>query len=535
MPKLFALLLLATLQSAHAGVTATLSLASADTLSIRYDIPASCQALTFVNGGIRPQDAQAMRANWRASDDCASIDGKGMQRSGATCEALQFTVPASTLQLDRVYPWAFPMGGAIYSHTSAFEVDTSCGPVTWKFSAPKGTVVLNGAAYPDNVSAASAQWLPVIFMERPHTGRSYVDARLSKPTSAFVSDTVQRTFDLYGRLLPGLDVDSAFVAITLSQDPRSFGGDVAAHSTIRLSVPASLPAPMEMDIHGYLAHEVAHMHQPMKWNDSWRDQPMIDEGGADLLRWIALAQLAWADQAYLKQYMDTAFNGCLIAAQGNSWNATAERGWGKAPYQCGLAFHAIGLAARSAQAPATTVLRDYYRAGRSGAATDFASALECGAKAGCHARWLNRIAGAEPVAAVFSDYARSGGFLKVADTASTTVLEPVMRDVIGQLMRIDCHGQVSFYDNPGMLLIGPVGQCAVLREGMSIVTAQGQPLYAGVAVIASVLDACAGKGAVSLGLKDGTAIELGCSAASVRAPAELFEVDVARLRTLLGV
>lgn len=536
MKKYVAALLLAASQIAHADVSATLSLATPDSLTIRYEIPASCQALTFVNAGIRAQVADAMRANWRASDGCGTVDGHGVKRSGAACKALQFTVPTSTESLDRVYPWAFPMGGAIYSHTGAFEVDTSCGPVSWKFSAPKGTVVFNGVSQLDSVSAGSAQWIPVIFMPRPHTGRSYIDPRLPAPTGAFVSDTVQRTFDLYGRALQGLDAGRGFVAITESTNPHSFGGDVAAHTTIRLTVPASIPAPMEVEIHGYVAHEVAHMYQPPVWHDRWQDQPMIDEGGADLLRWIALAQLAWADDAYLKQFMERAFNGCVMQAEGKSWNAVPNRGWGKTPYQCGLAFHALGLAARTATAPAMSVLRDYYQAGRSGAATDFAHALECGAKAttACSARWLNRIAGAEPVATVFADYARTGGFLKVSDGSSGNLVEPVVRKLIAQLMQIDCHGQISVYDNPGVVLIGQVGQCDVLREGMSIVTVQGQPLFSGPAAIQSVLQGCAGKGAVSLGLKDGTTIALRCGAKDVWAPAQFFEVDAGQLRKLLG-
>lgn len=539
--SLFLLSLSATVASAHDGVTATLSLAAPDTLTIKYDLPASCQALTFLNNGIREQAASAMRSKWKASDACGAIDARGVRRVDAACTALQFSVPASTDKFDRVYSWAFPIGGGLISHTSAFAVTDSCGPVSWRFHAPGGSVVFDGVPLPDGAApAGDAGYRPVLFFSAPLAGgaatRSYVDPRVSAATAAFVTDTVTRSFDVFERSLPGLDAARGFVAITASPDGRSWGGDAAAHTTIRLMVPASLPQPMEKDVRGFVAHEVGHMFQPLDWHDAWNaDRNMLSEGGAEFLQWMALAQNGWSDSGDLKRRLEHAVNNCVILAEGRSWKAIPDRGWGRAPYDCGMAFHVLGLAARSSKEPAWRVMRDYYQAGRKGQATDFANALECGGRAGCNARWLDRIAGAEPVATVLSAYAGTGGFLKAADGLVASAAEPLMRNLIVRLMAIDCGGQISLYQDPGMVRVGPVASCKALRQGMDIVAAEGQPLFAGPAATRAAYAACEARGSVRFGLQDGGQVELACDAAKIGAVPALFEVDMNVLRKRLGI
>jgi hypothetical protein len=540
MSKLFVLSLLSlytTVAPAFDGVTATLSLAGPDTLRIRYDLPDSCQALPFINNGIRDNVATALRAKWTASDACGTVDGRGVRRADASCKALQFTVPASTEKLDRVFQWAFPIGGGLYSHTSAFAVDPSCGPVSWRFSAAGGSVVFDGAPLADSAApSGDAGYRAVIFLRAPLASgaRSYVDPRMSNAAASFVSDSVTRSFALYGRRLPGIDATRGFVAITMSPDERSWGGDVAAQTTIRLMVPASLPAPMEKDVHGFVAHEIGHMFQPLDMHDAWNeDLTMLKEGGAEFLQWMAQSELAWLDSGELKLRLENAINKCVIAAQGSSWKGIRNRGWGRTPYDCGLAFHVLGLAGRSTSAPAWQLMRDYYAAGRKGASTDFSTALECGAKTGCSARWLNRIAGAEPVAAVLTAYAGTGGFLKLAQGMPPGVVEPVMRALIATLMAQDCGGQISLYQDPGMARVGAVGSCKSLRQGMDIVAAEGYPLFAGPAAVTAAYAACAAKGSVSLGLQGGDRVNLACDAAHIGGVPPLFEVDMAVLRARL--
>ncbi|MES2320348.1 MAG: hypothetical protein V4631_22950 [Pseudomonadota bacterium] len=542
MPKLFVVLLLslATLASAaESGVTATVSLAGPDTLNIRYELPDNCQVLPFINKGIRDEAAAGIRSDWKASDACGAVDGHAVRRTAAACKALAFSVPATTRGYDRVYPWAFPMGGAVYSHTGAFAVDGSCGPVSWKIVAPGGTVVLNGEQFSENAALSpyrdNATYMPVVFLNRPiSSSRSYIDPRLPAATAEFVADAIRRAFAQYPEIVPGLHAAYGFVVVTPSPH-QGWRGDAGNGTTLRLMVPATIAPEMELTMRAFIAHEVAHFFQPLVWRDAWSgEQNMLAEGGAELLHLMALERLKWADRGALKLILEGAVNKCVLAMDNLSWSENKDRGWGKVPYHCGLTFHALGLASRSTATPAATLMRDYYLAGRKGEVTDFAAALECGGKTGCRARWLNRIAGKEPVAAVLSAYATSGGFLKPASGVAPAMVEPVMRKLMARLMGIDCGGSVSIHQDPGAARIGQVKACKVLREGMVIVTVQGQPLFAGDAGIEALLAACHGKGLVTLGLKEGAPLELSCSATAIGTVPEMFEVDMDVVRTLLG-
>lgn len=526
------------------GVTATLSLVSPDELEIAYTLPPRCESINFLNNGVRDHIAREMRRDWIAADACGQVDARQVRRTRAACSRVSFRVPASTRQFDRVYPWAFPIGGGLYSHTSAFAVDTTCGPVSWQFVAPNGTVVVDGV--PSSSPAVRAPqtarigYAPVIFFSEPLPGgersQRHTDPRLAPATARFVTDTADAAFRLYAAQLPGLDPAPGFIAAAVSDDGTTWRGDAANHSTIRLMLPATLSAEIRPAIRQFVAHELAHMLQPLEWNDAWdKQQPMLAEGGADLIAWLASASLGWADRAALRQGAAKAINSCVIAAEGKSWSGIGDRGWGKIPYDCGFTFHVLGLASRSTRAPAAAVMRDYYLAAQKGGPTDFARALECGAASGCSAQWLGRIAGDEPIASVLSAYAKSGAFLTTQADWDPALVEPVMRNIIARLMQADCHGQISIYREPGLARIGPVTRCKTLREGMVIVEAQARPLFASRAGIEAVLDACRTTGKTRLGLRDGARIDLDCNARDIAPPAELFDVDIDLLLRLLGI
>lgn len=70
-------------------------------------------------------------------------------------------------------------------------------------------------------------------------------------------------------------------------------------------------------------------------------------------------------------------NGCVLAANGKSWKALPRCGWGRMPYDRGLAFYAIGL---SSDVPRSTLLRlrDYNRKGKQGERTEPESCIGWG-------------------------------------------------------------------------------------------------------------------------------------------------------------
>lgn len=119
------------------GVKATLSMASETALELQYDVPDGCTKLAFTNNGIGAASASAMRSGWKALEQCEQLDADAIKITGS-CTHLRFQVPTDARDLDRVYPWAFPFKGGIYSYTSAFAVQSSCGAVRWQFNAPAG-------------------------------------------------------------------------------------------------------------------------------------------------------------------------------------------------------------------------------------------------------------------------------------------------------------------------------------------------------------------------------------------------------------
>ncbi|MBV8635252.1 MAG: hypothetical protein JO002_12230, partial [Burkholderiaceae bacterium] len=115
-----------------------------DALSVSYQLPSSCRDLAFINDGIRPASADELRRDWQPADDCARVDGQGLHLTKDSCSTARFRVPIRFHFIDRVYPWAQPLGGGVYAHTQSYAVKPDCGPVDWHFSAPLGTLVING-------------------------------------------------------------------------------------------------------------------------------------------------------------------------------------------------------------------------------------------------------------------------------------------------------------------------------------------------------------------------------------------------------
>ncbi|OFA05871.1 hypothetical protein [Duganella sp. HH101] len=519
------------------SVTATLSATDSASLELRYDIPATCDALNFSNPGIAPPAASDIRRDWTALDDCAEVDSRQVRRKAASCTSLRFRVPAATRNLDRVYPWAYPIGQGFYAHTSAYAVSpASCGAVDWKFSAPGGAVVVDGvpsdgeAALPS--TAPQAHYTPVALLLEPlpqgRAAKIHVDPSLPAADVRFLEGTIVDATAYLSKALPDIDFPVPYIIAVKSPDANGWRGDVANRNTMRLTISAATPARTQPALRSYLAHEVSHLLQPSGWKDAWKDdQPMISEGGADFLSWRTSAALGWQDREALKDELEKAVNGCLAAVGGANWRQTANRQQWPTPYVCGLTFHVIGLASRANDRPAMLMLRDYYGAAQRTGKTDFAQALECGAAAGCQPRWLSRVAGKEPLAEVVAAYARTPGALfKPAEKWSAATTAVVAHKLVEQLMRADCGGAVSIYNEPTAARIAAGPACKALRPGMGVVGAEGRPLFSDQTAARAVIEACSAKRQARLGLEDGGSVDIACDAATVSLPAEQYSVDI---------
>ncbi|MYM97196.1 hypothetical protein [Duganella vulcania] len=235
------------------SVAVTLSATDNTSLELRYDIPATCNALDFTNPGIPPSSAAELRRDWTALDGCGEVDGNQIRRKTASCSSLRFRVPAATRSLDRVYPWSYPIGQGFYAHTSAYAVSpASCGAVSWKFSAPGGAVVVDGRPSGDAATlpstTANAHYLPVALLLQPlpqgAAAKIHLDPRLSAADTRFLGDSILDATTYLAKALPDIDFPVPYVIAAISPEANGWRGDVAHRSTMRLTFSADAPARM---------------------------------------------------------------------------------------------------------------------------------------------------------------------------------------------------------------------------------------------------------------------------------------------------
>jgi hypothetical protein len=538
---LFALLACAPVL-AHAGapVKATITMRDPAAVEVSYAIPPACTALEFRIGDRPPGAMKPLRDDWRAADDCTALEGGRIVRKQAACTTLRLRVPAAARNVDRIYPWAYPVEQGLFVHTSTYAVTDACGAVDWVFEAPGGTVVVDGVMTAERGAHAAgpvADHMPVVLIREPFRslqGRHvHADARFTPQTLQLLDATVAGSARQLAHDLPGMPFTVPFIVASPSTPP-TWRGDVPNRTVMRLTFPPAPGPAQEAVLHRFIPHEMSHLLQPTAWNDAWQgeDESTIGEGGAEFLRVATTARLGWLDRAALKDELENAVNGCVLAADGKPWKAMRNRGWGQNPYQCGLAFYAIGLAAADTDSPLLR-LRDYNRKAKQGERTDFARDIECGGVKDCQPRWLPRLAGSEALDAVLSDYARQpGALLRVTDTWSPALVEMLAFRHVGQVMRADCGGAVSMYEEDRAARIADGPTCGTLRPGMVVIQAEGRPLFEGADGLKASVAACRASGRTVLGLRDGTSVTVPCGA-GVGLPAHVYAVDEARALALL--
>lgn len=529
--------------AATAPIKATITMRDPGALEASYQIPPSCGALDFRNEDMQPETVATLRSDWRAADDCTEFDGRQIRRKNPSCSTLRLRVPATQRTADRVYPWAYPVEKGLYVHTGVYALTNACGPVDWTFSAPGGSVVVDGVFAAGSASRTAAQgggdWMPTVLVQQAFppgaVPRVHASSQFSPQTLALLDSTVDGVGKELKRELPGLPFTVPFIVAAPSDHASNFWGDVANRTIMRLAFPPAPGPAQEALLHRYITHEVAHLTQPGEWNDSWRDESAtIGEGGAEFLRTVTAARLGWSDLAGFGGELETAVNSCLIAVRGKSWKALTNRGWALNPYQCGLTFYAIGLSSKPSPAPPLLRLRDYYRKAKQGERTDFPRELECGDAQACQPRWLPRLAGDEPLERVLQDYARSpGALLRVTSEWGPAMVKPMAFRHLAQLMAADCKGGVSMYQETVSARIAPGPTCGVLREDMVIVRAEGLPLFEDANAVKASVKACGSTGKTVLELQDGRNITLACNATAVSVPSLLFKVDLEQAQALL--
>jgi hypothetical protein len=518
------------LAHAAAPVQATVTMRDPSALEVSYRIPPTCTALEFRGADMPPGATTPLRGDWRAADECTALEGGKIVRKQAACTTLRLRVPASTRNVDRIYPWAYPVEKGLFVHTSTYAVTDACGAVDWTFEAPGGTVVVDGVMSAERGTHAAglvADYMPVVLTGEPFRNmegrRVLADARFTPGSLQLMDAAVAGSARQLAHDQPGVPFAVPFVVV--SPMSQGYRGDVANRTVMRLAVTPTPGPQQEADVHEFIPHEVGHLLQASNWNDAWEpDITTVKEGGAEFMRVATAAHLGWLDRAAQKADLERAVNSCVQVAAGKAWKDIRDRNWARNPYNCGLMFYAIGLSAPGTDSPLLR-LRDYNRKAKLGERTDFAQDIECGDGKDCRPRWLPRLAGNEPLDTVLLDYARQpGALLRVADTWGPAQAKVLAGQHVDQLMQADCGGAVSIYHEDAGARIADGPKCNTLRAGMVVIKAEGLPLFEGTGGVKASIEACHARGNTLLGLRDGTSVTVPCDA-SAKLSFHVYTVD----------
>ena len=393
-----------------ADVEVHIRLADPGALEVRYALPAGCLRLPFE----RISDAyQAIRATWQSQDACAAADGGALSRTGEACQQVRFRVPASTAKVTG-YPGAFPIGEAIYAHTSKYAVTTACGSVSYHFAAP-GSIGLQGKIHHASatVTGAAGADLAVLLTPRalpPANGAiAYYDPALSAAAVAQIQATADATIAFYRKALPDAQFNMPILAAGLATEPGgpNVGGDAADIMRLTFFNWPSAPQPEEQrKMRLLVAHEMSHRFQLRDAVDAYPHARLIHEGGGEFLRWMVSIKKGWLTHAQAGQELDDKLADCMLGTGARSWGELARReiAMNTYDYSCGLPAYAYALAARQGKGSALLRINDFYRDLRQGAAPGFEQALECGGTPLCQARWLPPLLGKTvPMTAAWHD------------------------------------------------------------------------------------------------------------------------------------
>lgn len=278
-------------------------------------------------------------------------------------------------------------------------------------------------------------------------------------------------------------------------------------------VPADALGPFETVV----AHELAHMwnmgvfkHPP--WAAAW-----LHEGNSELLATSALLALGKIDDAEASKRISNATVECGIYARGRAWKDIREREAGRYPYACGMALQFAIVAAARRDKPALDAF-GYWRDAWKSHPTYYEAVFEQEALA----------RGDEALASVLRQtltsslplieglkrlYALAGLRTAAATSLSPSLTTAFAGNLMGGIMRADCHGTMSVFTYPDYFHIEYQDElpCQQLRSGLDVVDIAGveaarRPIEASQAVAR----ACASDRTVALKTRDGETLGVAC-------------------------
>lgn len=529
-------------QTRAAEVTVHLKLVSPQELEVIYSLPEKCDAVPFLNQETLPTFGTEIRSAWQPLDDCGTANGTTLIKKNKTCSAVRFRVPASIKVFDRVSPGSFPIGDGLYVHTTSYAISDSCGSVGYKFSASgdiafKGKVYRNSASYDE----FDGQYLAAILLQKKILSNdgaiSYFDPALGIENIQLLQDIIDQSMAFYRLALPDLHFRKPILVATGPKDGGDpyYWGD--AGDVLRLALynwPQHPTGDVNQHLKRFVWHELAHRFQPHSADSNMQTEPFISEGGADYLRWIASIKTKWVTPEDAAKEINSAISNCVFKADNFSWKTLPEKltRSGSMPYECGLALHVMGLAIRQNNISPLQQINDYYSALETGTPISFEQAIECGKEKNCTPKWLPKLLGTQTLSEVWSDFFANTQLAKVTPPPPEQFAN-IRRMAFANLMQEDCHGNISFYQDPDMFRVGAIQDCSVLREGMQIKQIEGKDFFGTSLHVEEMNLACQSRGNISLGMQNAETIIVPCK--SIYKIPTFYSVDMKRLMQKLDL
>lgn len=518
---------------AAAEVEVHISLAAPGALDVSYALPPGCLRLPFENSN--PSYHQ-IRATWQSQDACGAANGGALTRSGDACR-LRFRVPLSTAKVSG-YPGAFPIGEAVYAHTSKYAVTGACGSVSYHFAAP-GSIGLQGkiqhaAASIDGPAGAD---LAVLLQPRdlpPSDGViAYYDPALSPAAVAQIRETADGTIAFHRKALPDARFSMPIIAAGLASEPGgpNIGGDAADIMRFTFFNWPREPQPdLQRKMRLLVAHEMSHRFQMRDAVDTYPEARLIHEGGGEFLRWVVSVKKGWLRHAQAGAELDEKLALCMLGTGQRAWGELTRReiAVNLYDYSCGLPAYVYALAARQGAGSALSRINDFYKRLRLGAAPGFEQALECGNNPRCQPRWLPQLLGkTAPMATAWDELLGSTGLARLA-APTQPQLDAMMNGALVQLVKDDCGGDSSTTPTLEGMIVDSLKTCKALRKEAYVTQVEGLPVFGGAQALPAMAAACAARAEVKLGMKNGDTLALPCARPYV-ARTQFYKVDIERV------
>jgi len=491
------------------GVKVQVRLAAPDALEVSYALPPGCGKLSFKK---TEPGSDKIRARWHALDACGAASGDSL--TAGNCKALVFRVPVTSDKITG-YPGSFPTGQAIYAHMSNYAVGGECGPVHYQFASTGS--ILTGLALHRRQAASNEDAPALLFpASAPVTGKDldYFDPALSAAAVAQIRERVDGTAADLRKAMPLAVFKRPVIAATRASEPGgpNIGGNAGDILLLSFFNWPDAPAPEQQRLMGKLVtHEMSHRFQLRDAVDAYPDARLIHEGAAEFLRWWVSLRRGWLTPREAAAELDEALFTCMLATGQRSWRelSQAEIGGNRLEYTCGLPAYVYALAGRQGSGGAIARIDAFYSQLRAGAHPEFSRAMECGGKA-CMPAILPAILDQPgPMRAQWASVLESRGLARPLAPNQPQV-DAMMLQALTQLTREDCQGKRSMTPTPSSVLIDTLPACATVRRDIEVVQVEGMPVFGGPLALPAMVDACAGRHAIALGLKDGQALSVPC-------------------------